>query len=206
MAEKQDTGIVQIHGKEYHTVARRIRDFWDKFPQYSLETKVQSTGDVVRVKATIRDNNGQIVSTGHAEEIRGSTQILKTSALETCETSACGRALSLFGMSGSEIASAEEIAQALEQQRELELVERLKAHNAIVRDNIETITAMKAYLLNGEYSAAYEAWAELTPDEKAALWIAPTKGGIFTTDERARMKSNEWNEAKNDYHGGEKDD
>jgi hypothetical protein len=32
-----------------------------------------------------------------------------------------------------------------------------------------------------------------------ALWVAPTKGGIFTTDERAAIRSNEFNAARNAY-------
>ena len=37
-----------------------------------------------------------------------------------------------------------------------------------------------------------EAWNELDTDTKTALWLAPTKGGCFTTVERAIMKSDRW--------------
>jgi hypothetical protein len=155
------------------------------------------------MKTTIRDSSDRILATGHAEEVRGSTNILKTSALETCETSATGRALSMLGYLGSEVAGAEEIANALEQQKELEQVERLKAHNAAVRDHIESIVAIKTYLLNGQYEAAYEAIAEIPDEDKLSLWIATTAGGIWTTKEREQMKSNEWTAARKNYHSGE---
>ena len=45
------------------------------------------------------------------------------------------------------------------------------------------------------------AWFELSDDEKKALWIAPTKGGAFTTKEREVIKSSEFRKA----HFGEDD-
>ena len=196
-----DTGVVEIHGKSYLTVARRIKDFRDKHPSYSLESEVLSAADVVQIKAVIKDEGGRVISTGHAEEVRGSTNILKTSALETCETSAWGRALSNFGLLGTEVAGAEEIANALEQQKEQEQVERLKAHNEALRDNIDSVCAIKAYLLNEEYEAAYEAVAEIPEEDRLMLWISTSAGGIWTTKERAQMKSNEWTAARKTYHG-----
>ena len=78
--------------------------------------------------------------------------------------------------------------------------ERLLAHNAALRDNMPTVMAIMEYLLNDDYSAAYEAWAELSQDEMAALWVAPSKGGIFSTDMRRKMKSDEWNDARKAHH------
>jgi hypothetical protein len=37
---------------------------------------------------------------------------------------------------------------------------------------------------------------ELEDDTKEALWLAPTKGGIFTTAERAFLKSDEFYNAR----------
>ena len=54
-----------------------------------------------------------IVATGHAEEYRDSSKINKTSALENAETSAIGRALASFGLGGTEFASADEVARAI---------------------------------------------------------------------------------------------
>lgn len=80
------------------------------------------------------------------------------------------------------------------------VMERLLAHNEAVRENIETIVVIKGALLNDDYSAAYEAWSELTPEEMQACWVATSRGGIFTTKERAQLKSNEWNDARKEYH------
>ena len=47
--------------------------------------------------------DGQCISTGHAEEVRNSNMINKSSSMEVCETSAIGRALANAGMAGSDM-------------------------------------------------------------------------------------------------------
>ena len=41
-----------------------------------------------------------------------------------------------------------------------------------------------------------EGWNELDNNTKEALWLAPTKGGIFTTEERQVLKSDEFFKAR----------
>jgi hypothetical protein len=192
-----DTGIVKIGNKEYKTVAKRVAEFRDIYQGWSIETEVLDFGEAVRVKATIRDGVGSLIATGHAEEIRGATTILKTSAVEVAETSAVGRALAYVGFGGSEIASAEEVELALEQQKEIPIIE----HNAVVREWLDHIVAIKSYILSEDWGLAYESYAEIPRDIMEILWRAPTKGGIFTTAERGAMKSNDWNSASHAYHG-----
>ena len=200
-----ETGIVEIRGREYRTVAWRVQQFRERYPDWSIQTKVQSAAERVLVKATIRDHVGAVMATGYAEELRDSTNILTTSAVEVAETSAVGRciAFACAGLAGAEIASADETENALAAQEQLEQLERLKAHNEAVREHLPSIMAIKEYILNSEYSAAYEALNEIDEDSRRILWMAPTKGGIFTTSERAAMKSDEWAAARKDYHNGE---
>jgi len=200
---KIETGTVPIHGKIYHTVAKRVSDFREMHPDYTITSKILSAADLVQIKASIKDPTGRVIATGYAEEVRGSTTINKTSALENAETSAVGRALAFFGLGGTEIASADEVAAALTQQKELEQVERLKAHNDAVREHIDSIAAIKVYLMNEDYSAAYEALAEISDDDRIALWLATTKGGIWTTKEREQIKSDEMAQARKDHHNGD---
>ena len=95
--------------------------FREKFPDYGLRTEiVDMSGDYVVMRAEIiKNENGEefLLATGHAEEKRGSTQINKTSALENCETSAIGRALAAMGLGGTEFASANEVQNAIHQQK-----------------------------------------------------------------------------------------
>jgi hypothetical protein len=71
-------------------------------------------------------------------------------------------------------------------------VEKIVAYNAQVRNWFETIYAIKTGIRDGNLGAAIEAAMEMDDDSKRALNLAPTKGGIFTTQELAAMKSDEW--------------
>lgn len=109
-----ESGTVNIRGKEYKTVALRVNEFRASYPDWTIETEiVDLTDKMAVVKAIIKNPEGRVISTGYAEENRSSSPINKTSALENCETSAVGRALAFFGLAGSEIASADEVAAAI---------------------------------------------------------------------------------------------
>lgn len=198
-------GIVKIHGKEYQTVAKRVADFRKYHPEYPIKTKVINSGDVVIVKASIKGPEGKTIATGYAEEVRGSTNINRTSALENCETSAVGRALAFFGYGGTEIASANEVSDAIIQQAKEEVGNYFVKYNSLVRDLFDSIYSIKNGINNHLnqceaeanlwLSSASEAYFELSDEEKMILNLAPTKGGIFTTEEREIMKSKEFREA-----------
>lgn len=191
-----DKGIVNIHGKEYHTVSKRVSQFREAHPKYQIVTElVRADDDMVVMKAFINDEEGKVIATGYAEEVRGSSNINKTSALENCETSAIGRALAFFGLAGTEIASADEVVNAINQQKEKEIYDRFVKFSRAAFDNIETLQCMRQAIIEGNLSAAKEAWMELSEDEMRAIWMAPSKGGYFTTEERAIIKSPEWKEA-----------
>ena len=112
-----NTGKVNIRGKEYLTVAYRIKQFRVDHPDWQIHTDiVHMDDDRVVVRAEICDSASVTIATGHAEEKRSSSQINQTSALENCESSAVGRALAFAGYGGSEIASADEVQNAIYQQ------------------------------------------------------------------------------------------
>lgn len=113
-----NTGIVNIRGKEYMTVALRVQQFREKHPDWSIETEiVHRDADEVVMLASIVNEHGRIIATGHAEEKRKASQINSTSALENAETSAIGRALAAAGFGGTEFASANEVQNAIQQQK-----------------------------------------------------------------------------------------
>ena len=91
-------GIVNIRGKDYQTVPFRVGKFREKHPEYTIETQlILQDEEKVIMKALIFDGD-KMLATGYAEEIRGSSNINQTSALENCETSAIGRCLAALGM------------------------------------------------------------------------------------------------------------
>lgn len=117
MANGSNDGTVNIHGKVYETVALRVKKFREKHPAYTLHTSIVSRDDeCVVMQAAISDEQGRVIATGHAEEVRAASQINRTSALENAETSAIGRALAAFGLGGTEFATADEVANAIQQQ------------------------------------------------------------------------------------------
>jgi len=105
---------VQIHGKSYLTVAERIAAFRAEYPLWTVSTELLQCDDTrVVCHASIIDESSRLISTGLAEEQWGASRINKTSAVEVCETSAVGRALAFFKYAGDEIASADEVANAV---------------------------------------------------------------------------------------------
>ena len=123
--QKQNNGKVNIHGREYETVALRVQKFKSAYPNHALTTEVLTRDeDCVVMKASIYNPEGRLIATGHAEEYRKASTINKTSALENAETSAIGRALAAFGLGGTEFATADEVANAIGQQRAAESVQQ----------------------------------------------------------------------------------
>ena len=107
---------VNIHGKEYFTVAERLNELNKNVDgNYTLTTEMVLFKDgVVVFKATLQI--GENTFTGHSMEKEGSSTINKTSFIECAETSAIGRALASAGYLGSEFASADEVATAIANQ------------------------------------------------------------------------------------------
>ena len=75
-------------------------------------------------------------------------------------------------------------------------LEYLMRHNDVVRENIDSIHFIKEYIKTGDVAGVAQIWLELSNEIKEALWVAPTKGGVFTTEERAFLKSDEFAQAR----------
>ena len=125
---------VNIHGKQYRTVAERINLFYERYGKMHTQIIteiVKDDGNIIQVKATINVDDRRdvrvtdeidvavsLLGTGYAEEDRSKGRINSTSALENCETSAIGRALASIGLGGEEYASANEVENARYQQEQ----------------------------------------------------------------------------------------
>ena len=106
---------------DYVQVNERIEKFYEKYPDGSIQTEIQSIVDgVVIIKAyAYRDREDPRPATGHAYEKENSSFINKTSYIENCETSAVGRALAMLGFEiKKSIASKEEVENAKLQQQQ----------------------------------------------------------------------------------------
>ncbi len=95
---------IQIHGKEYKTVAERVQEAGKDF--LSLETEIIGHNPVI-IKATVLTIKGKFTGISAANP---SKAIEKMSPYEVAETSAVGRALGFAGYgSVDSIASADEM-------------------------------------------------------------------------------------------------
>lgn len=140
-----------IQGKEYAQVPERVKAFRSIFPDGMILTEIVSCENgVVLMKATVYNDDGRVLATGHAYEKEGSSFINKSSYIENCETSAVGRALGNagFGIDVS-IASAEEVQNAILNQNKVEAVCADCGKNVspvIKKDETEwPVASMKAY-------------------------------------------------------------
>ncbi len=71
-------------------------------------------------------------------------------------------------------------------------IDQLLDYNFELRKHIQSIAAIKQGIYDNNLESAAECWYELDRDEKQAIWRAPSKGGIFTTQEIATIKSDEF--------------
>lgn len=127
----EDLKTINIKGTPYVEVNERIKYFRNNYENWSIETELLSLDNgICVIKATVKDENGVIKSTGHAYEKEDSTFINKTSYIENCETSAVGRALGILGIGiDKSVASKEEVENAILNQskvKELKPIAELK--------------------------------------------------------------------------------
>src|SRR6056300_1238276 len=112
---------LNIRGKNYVEVHERIKFFRqeNQYKNWTISTEVTMTDDREECicKCIIGDTEQRVIATGHAHEVKASSNINKTSFIENCETSAVGRALAMLGIGiDTSIASANEVSDAIAKQ------------------------------------------------------------------------------------------
>ena len=111
-----------IKGKPYVMVKDRVAAFRELCPEGCIKTEMlEKTADEVTFKAEVYNDAGQLLGTAHANEVRTSSNINRSSYVENCETSAIGRAIAAATGIGIEdsFASYEEVQIAQQVQNEL---------------------------------------------------------------------------------------
>ena len=104
---------------DYASVQERLPLFWKDCPRGRINTEIvtdDGTRIIVRADLYADITDAVPTTTGFAEEVRGSSMVNKTSAIENCETSAIGRALANYQYQGSKKrASLEEMVKVYRQ-------------------------------------------------------------------------------------------
>ena len=83
--------------ESYETVESRLAKFWKDHPNGRVATKLEYRDErsfIVYSEIYFDKDDVYPTATGYAEEIVGASPVNRTSALENCETSSLGRALS----------------------------------------------------------------------------------------------------------------
>ncbi len=162
-----NSGIVNIHGREYKTVALRVAEFR---ATHTIEDGwcivtdlIEVTDDHAVMRASVL-KDGVVLGTGHAREVRDG-KINSTSYVENCETSAIGRALASCGgiYAGQEYASANELETALA------LQEQAKDWARRARDAQDMGDWVELHDLHRDAELAKAGWALLGSRERAAI-------------------------------------
>lgn len=65
----------------------------------------------------------------------------------------------------------------------------LLEHSNAVRENIEEVYQIKSCIANDDMQGAAGYYADMSREVQVALWKAPSKGGVWTTEERKLMSA-----------------
>lgn len=138
---------IDIKGKAYVEVNERIKAFWKLYPEGRIETKLISIEGgicIIKAEAYKHKDNAKPDATGTAYEQEGSTFINKTSYIENCETSAIGRCLGILGIGiDTSVASAEEVENAMENQKKIDKTKVQALEKAISNYKIPGLTVIE---------------------------------------------------------------
>lgn len=66
---------------------------------------------------------------------------------------------------------------------------RMARHNVTLSEIWDSVVLIKQSIKDEDFDTAREAWTELTESEQTGIYIAPSKGGVFTTREREVIKN-----------------
>lgn len=146
----------------------------------TINDEIVMVGDRIYVKATAIFSDGEhnIQSSAFAREASQKKGMDESQV--TGSASSYARKYALNGL-----LLIDDTKDADTRQNKSELEEAIEANKA-------SIDAIKNGIQSGDLSTASEAWFELDESIKKALWVAPSKGGPFTTQEREVMKSSEF--------------
>jgi hypothetical protein len=165
---------------DYAEVAERLPLFWKDCPRGRIITEiVVDDGQRIVIRAELYADITDTVptTTGFAEEIRGSSMVNKTSALENCETSAIGRALANYQYQGSKKrASLEEMVKVYRQgeQAQGDAPAAAQPRTQTLGSNSEPPTAKQLAMLRAKN---YEGQAPSTKREASEIIDRLMNGG-----------------------------
>lgn len=193
--QRRAAGQVPIGDKWYKLVSARVQEFREGNPNHCIDSLVTYTDKTVRVRCEIKSAEGRLLATGSAEKRWSNGSASQNVGVERAETAAVGRALGFLGFSGAtDIASADEVYSSLleeleDKKKDLEKLKRLI--DALDR-NWEEVYTFRRLLAEERWYEANTQYIEISDKDKTAIFgVAPTKGGLLSTQERDLTKNGE---------------
>lgn len=191
---------IKIGMKGYAQVNERIKAFRKVYPTGSIKTEIEEIReDYIRIKATILDENGELLATGRASETnKGNNKINLTSMVENCETSSIGRALGFSGFGvDTAIASAEDIEREKDRNKRYEIYKDMvikeedakKIVKVSIGDLMRKMGVVKASLADVVMN---ELWTSL--EDMGMTQLLKLEGKLRTLN----MESNSWHDLYNE--------
>ena len=169
------TDGVNLKGKSYTEVAKRIEVFRKHFGfRYGFtEEIIVDDGKRVVIKAKIydREHPDTPISEGHAEEIRGSSLVNKTSAIENCSTSALGRAIAFCGLHGGQMASINEIEKAQNNEKNIDENKPKEEKKLTLDETIKKTEQDRKDIADGKYTPVTETKSQVDWEKIHATYM-----------------------------------
>ena len=93
MPKSVKDGMIKVSGKDYLTVPFRLLWMRETCPLWGIATEIMETAGFILVRATVTEETGRVIATGHKACTSGG----KFPPIEKAETGAMGRALGAAG-------------------------------------------------------------------------------------------------------------
>lgn len=138
-------------------------------------------------------------STAYTKGNEGSRGPWESYFAEMCRKAVIKRARKTWPMSAQserlnaaiEIANNSEGGYTFEPMTEEEkLAARVKVHDEALGRHSESVAFIKDRIEAQDWKAMTDEWRAIPQDDQTALWLAPTKGGCFSTAERTALREN----------------
>jgi hypothetical protein len=76
---------------------------------------------------------------------------------------------------------------------------KLIEHNQFIFAHLDTFLKLRAMLAMDDFTAAVPEMYQFSQEQLTSIWIAPSKGGFFTTEEVSKIRSDEFVAARDSY-------
>lgn len=154
---------------------------WDETPENRRRIKFAKWQGKVEKKKQVRTNPADVANT----ILKMAKKRAQVDAVITCTA-----ASDIFTQDIEDLPAevAEELVGRAEPTAEEREAQRKATHDAALARHSESVAFIKERIAAEDFKAVATEWGAISQDDQMALWLATTKGGCFTTEERKAIK------------------